>query len=94
MTSRHSTPPPQASKLVVIGLLLALAALIFSFFAQPLAFLLLVVAVIIGIVVISDVSPQHSRGVRQAGARRRSPSMRSIRSVAPPRATDTTHAAS
>jgi hypothetical protein len=52
-TSRHGTPPPpQASKLVVIGVLLALAALIFSFFAQPLAFLFLVVAVIIGIVVL------------------------------------------
>jgi hypothetical protein len=52
MTSRHGTPPPEASKLVVIGVLLAVAALIFSFFAQPLAFLFLVASVIIGIVVL------------------------------------------
>ncbi|HEY2224633.1 DUF4190 domain-containing protein [Actinomycetospora sp.] len=62
MTSRHGAQPPEASKLVVIGVLLALAALIFSFFAQPLAFLFLVASLIIGIVVL--VRARSGRGGR------------------------------
>jgi hypothetical protein len=50
MTSRHGTPPPQASKLASIGVFLAVAALIFSFWARPLAVLLLLAAIALGVV--------------------------------------------
>jgi hypothetical protein len=52
MTSRHGAQPPAASKLATIAVFLAAAALVFGFFAQPLAVLLLLGALVCGIVVL------------------------------------------
>ncbi|NMO90306.1 DUF4190 domain-containing protein [Actinomycetospora sp. TBRC 11914] len=52
MTSRHGAPPPATSRLATIAVLLAAAALVLSFFAQPLAVLLLLAALVCGIVVL------------------------------------------